>query len=554
MDRERGTQSCRRAVLALILLSLLAWLPGFFTLPALDRDESRFAQASKQMLETGDFIDIKLGETNRYEKPVGIYWLEAASTAVLGAGTRDNIWTYRVPSLLGALTAVLATFAIARLFANVEAAFAAGAVLALCVLLMVEAKIAKTDAVLVGTVAVAQWVTMRAYLSARPESGVTPPNMAIALSGWAAFGLGILVKGPLIVLICALPVAAVSLLDRDGRWLKRLHPLKGVTLTILIVLPWLVAIGIASHGAFFQQSLGQDFGGKILGDAEAHGAPPGYFTLLAHFTLWPGSIALLPALVLGWKRRRDPAIRYLLFWAAATWLMFELAPTKLPHYVLPAYPALAVFCGLWLTESESPETIVERLTRYASLIFFVAVGLALAGFLAYAPERFGSGSPWWLYAGAAVGAVAIAATVPLTSDRRRSAAMAALAALVLYGIAGFATIPRLQMLWISPRLAEAVTRHARPDDPAVLTAGYAEPSASFLLGTQTKLLLGQEAGMIAAMDGGLALVDEGERAAFLDAVAASDARADALEEIGGLNYSRGREVRITLYRVTREPR
>jgi hypothetical protein len=97
-------------------------------------------------------------------------------------------------------------------------------------------------------------------------------------------------------------------------------------------------------------------------------------------------------------------------------------------------------------------------------------------------------------------------------------------------------------------------RHALPNDPPVVTAGYAEPSASFLLGTNTKLLLGPEAGKTAAMDGGLALVDEGERAGFLDAVAASGARADALEEIGGLNYSRGREVRITVYRVTREPR
>jgi 4-amino-4-deoxy-L-arabinose transferase-like glycosyltransferase len=101
MDKARQAQSCRsasglacrRAVLALILLSVLAWLPGFFTLPPLDRDESRFAQASKQMLETGDFVDIKLGEVNRYEKPVGIYWLQAASTAVFGGGARESIWT-----------------------------------------------------------------------------------------------------------------------------------------------------------------------------------------------------------------------------------------------------------------------------------------------------------------------------------------------------------------------------------------------------------------------------------------------------------------------------
>ena len=90
------TQVHRRPLAALLLICVLAWLPGFFTLPPLDRDESRFAQATKQMLETGDYIDISLGGVPRYEKPVGIYWLQAASTAALGSGTLNQIWTYRI--------------------------------------------------------------------------------------------------------------------------------------------------------------------------------------------------------------------------------------------------------------------------------------------------------------------------------------------------------------------------------------------------------------------------------------------------------------------------
>src|SRR6516164_1199087 len=97
--------SHRQPLALLLILCALAWLPGFFTLPPLDRDESRFAQATKQMLETGDFVNINLGSGPRYEKPVGIYWMQAASTAVLGGGERDAIWTYRVPSFLGALGA-----------------------------------------------------------------------------------------------------------------------------------------------------------------------------------------------------------------------------------------------------------------------------------------------------------------------------------------------------------------------------------------------------------------------------------------------------------------
>src|SRR5580765_7785603 len=80
----------RRPKAVLFLICLIAWLPGFFTIPPLDRDESRFAQASKQMLETHNFVDIRFGVEPRYKKPVGIYWLQSASTAIVGAVTGDD--------------------------------------------------------------------------------------------------------------------------------------------------------------------------------------------------------------------------------------------------------------------------------------------------------------------------------------------------------------------------------------------------------------------------------------------------------------------------------
>jgi 4-amino-4-deoxy-L-arabinose transferase-like glycosyltransferase len=256
----------QRPLAVLLLICVLAWLPGFFTLPPLDRDESRFAQATKQMLETGDFVDINLGGVPRYEKPVGIYWLQAASTAVLGTGARDAIWTYRVPSLLGALAAVAAIFWLVRSFAGVEAAFAAGLILGLSVLLMSEAKIAKTDAVLLGCTAVAQAVTFRTYLGARASGNTAAPPLPELLLGWAAFGLGVLIKGPVIAAVCVASVIAIVVWDRDWRWLSRLRPVMGLAIACLIVLPWAIAIGIASHGLFYQKSLGGDFASKLMGD------------------------------------------------------------------------------------------------------------------------------------------------------------------------------------------------------------------------------------------------------------------------------------------------
>src|ERR1700684_3151224 len=109
-----GASTNRRAVAVLVLISLLAFLPGFFQIPPVDRDEAYFAQATKQMIETGDYIDIRYQDDVRYRKPVGIYWLQAAvvnTASALGVpNAREKIWLYRVPSLLGAIGAVLATF------------------------------------------------------------------------------------------------------------------------------------------------------------------------------------------------------------------------------------------------------------------------------------------------------------------------------------------------------------------------------------------------------------------------------------------------------------
>ena len=535
----------------LLLICVLAWLPGFFTLPPLDRDESRFAQATKQMLETRDFVDINLGNGPRYEKPVGIYWLQAASTALLGGGVRDAIWTYRVPSLLGALGAVAATFWLARAIAGVEAAFYAGLILGLSVLLMSEAKIAKTDAVLLATTTFAQAIILRTYLGTRAPAPGAAPSAALLYAGWAAFGLGVLIKGPVIALVCLASLIAVIVWDRDWRWLGRLRPLTGLGIAIAIVLPWAIAIGIASHGLFYQKSLGGDFASKLMGEQEAHGAPPGYYTALVSITFWPGTLLLIPGLIYAFARRREPAIRYLLCWVATTWLMFEFAPTKLPHYVLPAYPALAILCARWLTADTGAESRGLRAAQRVAAVLFLLVGLALAGFLAWAPQRFGPGAPWWLYAADAFAVVAFLAAIPAVWTGRfaRGIGAAALGTLLLYGVAGFMTVPRLTALWLSPRLAEAVARHSAKDDPPVVTAGYAEPSISFLLGTRTALDDGPQAGRTAATSGGLVLVSDDTRSGFLEAVASGGARADALEEIDGLNYSRGRPTKITLYRV-----
>ncbi len=128
MDFATGTHA--RAIAVLVVVTLFAFLPGFFHIPPVDRDEARFAQATKQMIETGDYVDIRFQAETRYKKPVGIYWLQAAVVELAEAAglpqARLRIWLYRIPSLIGAIGVVLGTYWVALAFVSRRGAFLAG--------------------------------------------------------------------------------------------------------------------------------------------------------------------------------------------------------------------------------------------------------------------------------------------------------------------------------------------------------------------------------------------------------------------------------------------
>ncbi|HEY3779224.1 MAG TPA: glycosyltransferase family 39 protein [Rhizomicrobium sp.] len=544
----------RRPILVIMVLVVVGWLPAALMLPPLDRDESRFAEASRQMVETGNYIDIRFAQSSRYKKPVGIYWLQAASAKLLGPLWQRSIWPYRLPSFVGGILSLLILYGIARSIAPPRTALLAPLLLGSTLLLAAESDIATTDAALLACVVAVQAVLLRVYLSAR---GREAPSRALVFGGWAALGMGVLLKGPVILAVAGVTVLAVSLWDRDWRWLRGTRPATGLALAIVIVAPWAIAIGFASHGAFYQQSLGHDFAAKILGGEESHGAPPGYYLALATATFWPASLLLLPALGSAISNRGDPAVRYLLAWSGAVWLLFELVPTKLPHYVLPAYPALALLAALWAGRPQSQaESRGAAILRVASCALFAIATIAMTAACIELPRRFGGTVGWPLPAGAALALGAALAAVILLLRRRPelAASFGIVSALVLYLLLAFAVVPQLDALWLSPRAAELIASHRRAGDPPVVLDGYLEPSLVFLLGSDTRIESRNTAGAASASSGGLALVEDRVRPLFLTDVRRAGSAATPEGSIVGFDYSTGREQHITLYRVTRGAR
>ncbi|MEY4967073.1 MAG: hypothetical protein RL274_2656 [Pseudomonadota bacterium] len=551
----------RRPYALLALLGLLLWLPGILSLPPLDRDESRFAQASRQMVESGDPVDIRFGHVPRYKKPAGIYWLQSASTIVAGGvlhqGDTHRIWTYRLPSLLGAIAASWLTLWCALALAGAEVGLVAGLLMLGSVLLSAEASIATTDAVLLASVLAVQGVLLRAYRAAR-DPDVLPPSTRLILLGWAACAAGILVKFPVVPGVALVTIIGLAIWDRgDARWLRNLQPGRGFLLLLLLVMPWLVAITIQSQGTFFEQSLGNDFAAKLAGGQESHGMAPGYYLLLSAATFFPAILFVAPGIVLGIARRGEPAIRFLLVWAGGWWLLVEAVPTKLPHYVLSSYPALAILAALFVLTPPpvgAPTWLPTWLkaARWAAAVQFLLGAVLLTAAPLLLPRLFGDGDVWWLMALAAAGAaLAIAALVLALRQSLGSALLLSLLAMLVFVptlTAGMA--PRLSQLWVTERLKPMVAEASRPGDPPPALAGYQEPSMVFALGKDVVLTDGAGAADAGAKSGGLALVEDNELGAFLARLAELQADATAVSDLSGFNYSRGRKVHVTLYRVT----
>jgi 4-amino-4-deoxy-L-arabinose transferase-like glycosyltransferase len=535
-----------RAYAVLTLLSLTLYLPGLAALPPTDRDESRFVQASRQMLESDDFLRIRFQDEPRNKKPAGIYWLQAASVQLFSTPASTALWPYRLPSMLGALAAMLLTFRFGQAWVGREAAFWGAALLAASLGLTIEAHLAKTDAVLLATVVAAQGALGEIYRRSRDDE---PTGVGLPLLFWIAQGVGILVKGPVTPLVSVLAGGALALADRSGRWLGRLHFLWGVPLALLIAGPWLIAIMIATGGGFAGESLGHDLLGKLIHGEESHGAPPGTYLVAALVTFWPGSLALAGAARRAWRERAEPAIRFLIAWIVPFWLLMEIVPTKLPHYVLPAYPALALLSGRALANGVA--AVRRHWSDWAMWTVWGLVALGLAGALLALPIRLAGAVP---IGGAAAVAVAIvlAGAALLGLWRGRVRPWLGIAAAALLWASGFALIvPQIDALWLSRSAAALVNDQTRILRPVVV-AGYAEPSLVFLLGTATKLTGGPEAAeILAKLPETLVLVSDREDAAFRAALQKDRISVDALGQVSGLDYSNGRAVTLTLYETAR---
>jgi 4-amino-4-deoxy-L-arabinose transferase-like glycosyltransferase len=528
------------------LIAFIAGLPGLLAVPPLDRDESRFAQATAQMLESRDFVVIRFQDEPRFKKPVGIHWMQAASVSAFSSPEARHIWAYRVPSLLGAMVAAAACAWGAAAFFGPQAGLLAGAMLGATFLLSTEAFIAKTDAVLCGTTTLAMAALARLYAAARdgPPAGRATPWIF-----WTALAFATLDKGPVGPMVALLAIIALVIADRRPGWLLRLRPFWGLVLLVAIVGPWAGAVTVATDGGFWSAALVGDLAPKLAGGQETHGAPPGYHTLFASILLFPVTLLLPAALVTAWRRRGEPGVRFALAWLIPAWIVFELTPTKLVHYPLPTYGAIC-----WLAAASLAAPLGTRV-RWIGAVLASVVGVALAAGVFYLLKLYGAGSEDTVIAGLCAALLGAAGVVGAYMLLRKTALTATVTALGL-GLLGHAALaaglaPRLDPLWLSQRTEDAMAkakllpRQGIADAPVTVT-GYAEPSLVFALGTPTELGTPDDAAEAIAEDRP-AVVESRQETPFRAALAARHITALPVGAVDGLDYSSGKKMTLRIY-------
>jgi 4-amino-4-deoxy-L-arabinose transferase-like glycosyltransferase len=538
----------------LMLISFFLYLPGIFSLPPIDRDEARFAEASRQMVESGNWVDIRFQDEVRYKKPVGIYWLQAGTVKLaqkLGVTTApDIIGLYRLPSLLGALLSVVFTGVIGARLLGAREGLIGAALFSSCLLINVEAHMAKTDAMLLACILACVMIYTKAYTRAHLDH---PLRLKDFILFWVALAFGFLIKGPVILLVVIGLPLLLRLMGDKTKWLSKLKPVIGIPLAIIIVAPWFIAILTQSHGTFLKESAGQDLLTKFWQPGQSGAfTPPGVHTLVSLAVLWPVSLPLWLALPWIWKNRKERVVRFLLAWTIPIWVVFELIFTKLPHYVLPAYPALTLLATAWLLQPEHAGR-PPRGYRAAFILVWSLVAILLCLVPAVMPVFVESQIFFFpiFFGGLALG-LGLAAVQLLRRDQRRFATIPLYFAGAILSFALFRFLfPDMPSVFVSARIAEKLAAPGTCMHTTLVMTGYTEPSLVFLAGKDTRLVdRGEDAALALSADPCItAGVAEEQMGNFKETLERVGARATELAVIKGFNYARGKPVKITLYQA-----
>lgn len=461
-------------VVVILVCCALTFFAGLGTTALWEPDEPRFAEATRQMLERRDFLTPWFNAAPRFEKPILFYWLQLPFFSVLDSPEIAA----RAPAAICGLLAVLAIFGIGRHFVSPRAGLLSAVALATTFRFVLYSRQGLTDVPVTAAITGALWA-MVLGLSGRPGGFV--------YGAWALVGLGILIKGP-VALFAPVVWTVWAGLSGGKAALARTRPFTGLLLACLVSAPWF-AFMVWEHGsAFVNVALGYEVVARYLSDAfpgRDHGFL--YYLGIAPGDGAPWSLFAVPAVAWAWLRRdtlregEAHGMSLAVIWLTTVLVVFSFSEYKLPHYILPAFPGMALATGIFL-DAAAEERLSPWLWRVPVLL--VAATLAAAAVLLWLllSRAFGLGLPDRAFAVPILLVSGAMVLGLLAWSRRPMPAIVALVALLAstYAVLAVVVAPRdLRRFQPIPQLAQAVRAVAAPTEPLAIAGSYGAPGLVF---------------------------------------------------------------------------
>ncbi len=472
-------KTSNRAVFLIWIALFAVWFGTLDYRKLVRPDEGRYAEIPREMVATGDWLTPRLNGIKYFEKPALQYWATAAGYKVFG----ESEWTARLwPALTGFLSVLLAAWAGRRLWGKQEGLLAA-AILASTLLFIVMSHIITLDMGLSFFLQVA-WT---AFLLAQQGEARTSRKWMWLM--WAALALAVLSKGLVAIVLTGATLVAYTILNRDISPWKKLRPFSGLLIFLAVAAPWFVAVSI-KNPEFARFFFIHEHFERFLTKVHHRYQPDWYFIPIYLAGALPWSFLLLHAFCKSWKR--NPAAtfqseRFLFLWVAVTFGFFSLSDSKLPPYILPVFPALAMLGASQLVRI-SPRALLSHL--------LILGGLSLLGISQLyridldadfvTPVELLDKFVRWLYVAGVSMLIAIFAAMFLVWKKR---IVAALFAVALGGIA--LTFPpllghdNLSLATSSAHIAAQVRPLLQPDVPFYSVQRYEQTLPFYIKRTVT---------------------------------------------------------------------
>jgi 4-amino-4-deoxy-L-arabinose transferase-like glycosyltransferase len=468
----------RRTLWLLLLALVVIWFGNLEYRKLIKPDEGRYAEIPREMVASGDWVTPHLNDFKYFEKPPLQYWATAVAYEVFG----EHQWSSRLwTALTGFLGILLTGFVGMRLFGRTAGLYAA-LILGSSTLYVLMAHVNTLD------MGVTFFITLGIFslLLAQHEQAI-PFRRNWMMLAWAAMALAVLSKGLMGLILPGAALFLYSLFNRDVSVWLRMHWISGLLAFFAVAAPWFVLV-IQANPEFFQFFFIHEHFERFLTKVHARYQPWHYFVPILLFGMLPWTLLMFDTVLRTWRDSASQALhfsaeRFLLVWAVFVYVFFSLSSSKLPSYLLPMFPALALLMGKQLAAMSTRRLfwLIAPVLPVLLVLLFGLGPLVDQQSENQVQHEMYSAYAEWLTVAAAIWLVGTASA--LYGIRREKVAlgltMLALASLLAaqIGITGYNTIARERSGY---PIAEAIAAQIKPEVPFYSIRNYEQTLPFYL--------------------------------------------------------------------------